>query len=219
MLHNLLQNYKIILASASPRRKEILDLLGLSYHIKPAIVDESISMQDHLHPQKYVQKIASQKCLEVARQVEPNCIIIAADTIVYLQQQILGKPQNKIDAHQYLSLLSGKSHLVYTSLAIYLGNKQKYLRDPQATPNTKYFLAKNSNLEIIVGLEKTTVFFNQLTDIEIFEYLETDEPLDKAGAYGIQGYGSQFIKKINGCYFNVMGLPINLLYQIIKNCI
>jgi septum formation protein len=194
MLHTLLKNKKLILASASPRRKELLKLLGLSFITMPADVDETIHASDHINPKRYVQKIALQKFKSNQKKVDEDCLIIAADTTVYLNKQILGKPNNKDEAHAYLKLLSGQKHIVYTGLSV-------------AYQDT-----------ILTDVEKTYVHFANLSDEEIWQYIQTGEPMDKAGAYGIQGYGSQFIEKVEGCYFNVMGFPIHLFYKMVRNC-
>jgi len=192
MLHNILQNKKVILASASPRRKDLLNLVGVKFLQIPADVDETILSSDHSNPRRYAKKIALRKCELIAGNNDIECIVISADTIVYQNKKILGKPKNFDEINEYLTLLSGKSHIVYTAIAVSYKNN------------------------IIVDVAKTYVTFKHLEIDEIRQYIETKEPIDKAGAYGIQGYGSQFIEKINGCYFNVMGFPVNLFLQIIQ---
>lgn len=192
MLHNLLKNRKIILASASPRRKEILDLVGVKYLQLPADVDETILPSDHINPKRYASRIALLKCKEISKLNDKNCLVISADTIVYFNKAILGKPKNHDEVYEYLKQLSGNTHIVYTGICLSYQNK------------------------FYSAVAKTSVSFKVLENDEIRQYIETGEPNDKAGAYGIQGYGSQFITKINGCYFNVMGFPVNLFLSLLK---
>jgi len=189
MIHTLLQRKKVILASASPRRKELFKLIGVKAVQMPADIDES---SIYKNPRKLVISHALEKAKKIEKKFDCDCVIIAADTIVYLNKQILGKPQNADQIREYIIKLSGNFHDVYTGIAIAYKNR------------------------IYSDFEKTKVEFNQLTSSEIEEYIKTKEPFDKAGAYGIQGFGSQFIKKISGCYFNVMGFPISLFYQMLK---
>ncbi len=167
-------------------------MLDIKFLQKKSVADETIHAEDHQNPRQYVCRIASEKCKNIADEMDRDCLIIAADTIVYHEQQILGKPINETAALDYLSLLSGKTHAVYTAICI------------------RYKAMQYS------VVERTSVTFKKLTEQEIRDYIATGEPMDKAGAYGIQGYGSQFVKKINGCYFNVMGFPIHKFYQLIE---
>ncbi len=189
MIHTLLKGKKVILASASPRRKELFKLVGIKAIQMPAHIDESINFKT---PRKLVISHAVQKAETIEKKVDRDCLIIAADTIVYLHKQIYGKPENTDQMRDFLIKLAGNFHDVYTGIAVAYKNR------------------------IISDFEKTRVEFNSLTLSEIEEYIKTGEPSDKAGAYGIQGYGSQFIKKISGCYFNVMGFPISLFYKMLK---
>ena len=191
MLHNLLKNKKIVLASASPRRANILNQIGLKFIQIPADICEELFESQHISPKKYVNVLALEKCRYIKNQLTDDCLIIAADTTVYLDRKIIGKPLDIDEAVFFLKLLSNRTHLVYTGLAISYGNK------------------------LLSGYEKSCVKFKNLSEQEIYDYIETKEPLDKAGAYGIQGFGAQFIEKLNGCYFNVMGLPVNLLYELV----
>ena len=194
-MHDVLKNKKVVLASASPRRVELLKQLGLQFIQLPADIDETMHPADNVNPKRYVQRIATLKCNAVKQKLDEDCLIIAADTTVYLNKSILGKPTCSREAFEFLKQLSGQTHLVYTGLAISFGY----------------------SLECDVA--KSYVTFAELTDAEIMAYINTKEPMDKAGAYGIQGYGSQFIEKINGCYFNVMGFPIRLFYEIVKRIV
>ena len=189
MIHNLLKDKQVILASASPRRKEIFKLIGVKALQMPAHIDEDIVYDN---PIKLVKFHAENKAKEIRKKVDNDYLIVAADTIVYLNNKVLFKPRNIHQAADFLTLLSGTSHYVYTSVAI----------------------AYKNNL--ISDYEKTRVEFNPLSAREIEEYIKTKEPMDKAGAYGIQGYGSQFIRRVSGCYFNVMGFPVTLFYNMLK---
>lgn len=188
MIKNLLKDKKVVLASQSPRRQEIFKMLGVKALIKPAYTDESITLRE---PRKLVIEHASRKLKEVAKNMGNDCLIVAADTIVFLDGKILGKPNNEEEAKKYLQALSGKVHEVYSGVCVCYRGK------------------------CVSGIEKTKVTFVDLTHREIEDYVKTGEPLDKAGAYGIQGLGSQYIKKINGCYFNVMGFPVNLFGHLL----
>ena len=190
MIHTILKGKKVILASASPRRKEIFDLIGIKAVVMPADIEET---SIYTTPIKVIREISKDKCKHIYQKVNYDDIVIGADTIVYQNKKILGKPTSEEEAKTYLKMLSDTFHFVYTGITI-------------AYKHNFYF-----------GYEKSKVEFIKLTDKDIDEYIATREPFDKAGAYGIQGYGSQFIKKINGCYFNVMGFPIALFYKMIKD--
>lgn len=189
MIHNILKDKKVLLASASPRRKLIFDLLGIRALVFPTHVDEPISREA-----PYVQacKHAINKVAAIASKIDEDTIIIGADTVVSLDGMILGKPGSMDQAKEFLTLLSGKTHSVYTGICI---------KHQQVT---------------LSGYAKSRVTFIDLSEQEINDYLTTKEPFDKSGAYGVQGYGSQFITRINGCYFNVMGFPVNLFYNLLK---
>ena len=189
MIHKLLENKQIILASASPRRKEIFDLVGIKALQMPADIEEKTVSQN---PIKLVKFHAKNKALAVRNRVNNDNLIVAADTIVFADKRILEKPKDKFQAAQFLTELSDNFHYVYTGIAVSYKN------------------------QIYVNYEKTRVEFSTLSAKGIENYIETNEPFDKAGAYGIQGFGSQFVKKISGCYFNVMGFPISLFYKMLK---
>jgi len=195
MLHTLLNGKKVILASASPRRKFILEQVGLKFIQIPSDVDEIITEADHKNPIAYVKKNSLIKAQAVMRQFDEDCLVISADTVVYLGKRILEKPENTQQATEFIRQLSGVTHQVYTGVTIaWQGAVSPFV-------TTDY--------------EKTSIKFIALSEAEIREYLQTGEGFDKAGGYGIQGYGSQFIEKINGCYFNVMGFPVNLFYRMV----
>jgi septum formation protein len=188
MIHNILKDKRVVLASNSPRRQQIFKLLGLKVLYKPAVIEESLTV---MSPRVYAIKLAELKANHVAKQLDPECIVVAADTIVYLEGEILNKPQDIYQAADYLSRLSTRTHYVYTGIAV------------------------NHRGKCYSDFAKTAVTFKELTAREIEDYINTEEPMDKAGAYGIQGYGSQFIQKINGCYFNVMGFPVSKFYELL----
>lgn len=192
MIHNLLKDIPVVLASASPRRKQIFALIGLKALQLPANIEEDILP---VSPAKLVRMHSRQKAKFVKAQVDPDCLVVAADTIVYHNQVILGKPADKLQAAEYLTLLSGDYHFVYTGITISYKNN------------------------LYSDHAKSRVTFKKLGSSEIENYINTGEPLDKAGAYGIQGYGSQFIKSISGCYFNVMGFPVSLFYDMLEDII
>ncbi len=185
----------IILASKSPRRKKLLKQIGLKFRTATFEVEENLS-QD-VRPYNLVQQLAKEK-LEAAKLRIKNSIIITADTIVVLNGKIIGKPRTEKEAIAMLKKLSGAKHNVYTGFAIYNGTNGKE----------------------IIGYEKTCVAFRELEDAEIKEYVKSGSPMDKAGAYGIQDdYGAVFVRKISGCYYNVVGLPLAKVYQALKSVI
>ena len=181
---------KIILASASPRRKELLSLAGVEFTVKVADVDEVIP--ENASPDEVVMSLAMQKAQAVAKE-NADSIVIGSDTVVALDGVILGKPKNEENAAEMLRTLSGRSHTVYTGVAIIHGEKTK------------------------VFCEATEVVFNELSEEEILRYVATKEPMDKAGAYGIQGKGCVLVEKIVGDYFNVVGLPVSKLYRELRD--
>lgn len=181
---------KIILASASPRRRELLTLAGIEYEVIVSECDEILP--DEITPEDAVKELARQKAEDVFSRYS-DCMIIAADTVVALGNTILGKPKNEEDAFDMLSSLSGKIHTVYTGVCIRTQHK------------TEIFYSA------------TDVEFYPLTEKEIKDYIATGEPMDKAGAYGIQGKGSLLVKGIHGDYFNVVGLPLAETVRHIRN--
>lgn len=180
----------IILASESPRRAELLRQIGLKFEIRPSAVDEGKEPKESL--ESYVKRVALSKA-EKAAAGEKNAVIIAADTIVILSKKRLGKPESPESAIAMLNKLSGKCHKVMTGLAVI---------DMQTGKKKTKIVA-------------TKVWFKRLTAEEIADYARSGEPLDKAGGYGIQGKAAVFVKKIEGDYFNVVGLPLNTLYEIL----
>ena len=184
-------NTPIILASNSPRRKDLLRQIGVDFSIDPADVDERVLPNEV--PEGYAVRVALDKArLAAARAVAG--IVIAADTIVVVDDEILGKPADASDAERMLKMLSGKVHRVITGLAVM----------DAATGKT------------LTRTSITRVWFRRLAQQEIASYVATGEPLDKAGAYGIQERGALLVDKIEGCYFNVVGLPLSLLGELLR---
>jgi septum formation protein len=178
----------VILASASPRRKELLAYIIPEFDVIPSGIDETATGT----PAQQVEMLAADKAADIASQY-PNALVIGADTLVAVDGQVLGKPKDTADAATMLRLLSGRTHTVYTGVAV----------------------VGSGNMRTAV--ESTRVTFARMAEDEIAEYIATGEPMDKAGAYGIQGYGGKYITGIEGCFFNVMGLPLNRLYTILKD--
>ena len=182
----------IILASASPRRSELMTLAGFRFDVICADIDEIVP--EKALPQEVVMSLALQKAQAVAKDHRKSAVV-GSDTVVALDGKILGKPRSEKEAAEMLRSLSGRIHKVFTGVAIVCGEKV-----------TSFF-------------EETEVEFYPLTDQEILDYVATGEPMDKAGAYGIQGRGAVLVKRINGDYFNVMGLPISRVYRELKDCV
>lgn len=174
---------KLILASKSPRRKELLEQIGIKIKISPSTInEESVQIKT---PEKYVQELSFLKAKNTAL-LYPESWVLGADTIVVVQDQILGKPQSEKDAIAMLNKLSNCEHSVYTAFCV---------------------MNQKKNSKVVKSI-KTNVYFKYLTDQEIHWYVGTGEPFDKAGAYGIQGIGSFLVKQISGSYSNVVGLPV-----------
>ena len=180
----------IILASQSPRRRELLERMGLPFRVITPDIDEH--MERALPPGELVAAISAEKAGTVAAQAGPGAVVIAADTVVALDGAVLGKPADELDAFKMLSTLSGCRHQVYTGLTVLRGEEQ-------------YTVS-----------EETTVTFRELSAEEIDRYVATGEPMDKAGAYGIQGYGALLVEGIQGDYYNVMGLPVCRLGLLLR---
>lgn len=178
----------IILASQSPRRKELLGLFHIPFTVRVADIDEA--MDPAKAPYDEVARVSRLKAEAVSR--EPDDVVIAADTIVVCDDQVLGKPTDPQDACRMLSRLSGRAHQVMTGMTVLRGS------------------------QCIVCTEVTDVYFRQLTDAQIAAYVATGEPMDKAGSYGIQGGAALFAEKLCGDYYNVMGLPVCRLAKILE---
>ena len=191
MLNKELVPKKLILASASPRRRRLMRQIGLTFQVMPSGVDEDdIASRD---PLENIQAVALRKARDVAARVEDG-IVIGADTQILIDGETLGKPADEADAARMLSRLSGRNHRVITGVAL---------------------------VDAGTGLEKTwvettLVFFRELSESEISAYVHTGEPMGKAGAYGIQGRAAAFVERIEGCYFNVVGLPLAKLVRNLR---
>ncbi|OGH96049.1 MAG: septum formation protein Maf [Candidatus Melainabacteria bacterium GWF2_32_7] len=185
-------NKKIILASASPRRKELLKLIGLDFEVIPSDVEENIENQ--FFSPELIENLAVEKAADVAEKIGYDAIVIGSDTVVVINNKILGKPKDKKDAFNMLKLLSGKTHRVISAIAVIDTETGKTLKD---------FVVSD-------------VIFKQLSDEEINAYIETGEPMDKAGAYAIQGFAGMFVKSINGCYSNIVGISVFKLAEMLK---
>ena len=180
----------IILASGSPRRKQLLEMLHMDFTVIPAKGEEVIP--HGAGPEETVRTLSEQKAANVAAERPEEDVIIAADTIVWHNGQILGKPRDEQEAARMLSALSGNTHTVYTGVTVRKGDK------------------------VLSAAERTNVKFRKLSGHEIDAYIATGEPMDKAGAYGIQGFACLFVEGIQGDFFNVMGLPVCRLGKMLK---
>ena len=179
----------IILASASPRREQLLKQIGLVFRIIPGEVAEDLI--EAAAPEQYVQKCALAKALAVQQQVDPGDIIIGADTVVVLDGMIYGKPKDAADAGRMLANLAGRTHSVWSGLAVVSAAGQ------------------------LTQAVETRVTLAQLSSQQIERYVASGEPMDKAGAYAVQGLGATFVERVDGCYYNVVGLPLQTLAQIL----
>lgn len=179
---------ELILASQSPRRKELMELFSIPFSVRVTDIDET--MDKSLPPYDEVARVSRLK----AEAIHPDRddVVVAADTIVVCSGKVLGKPKDKNDAFRMLQLLSGKDHQVMTGLTVMRGDR------------------------IATCTEVTDIHFRKLTDREIWTYIQTGEPMDKAGSYGIQGGAALFVEKINGDYYNVVGLPVCRLGQLLQ---
>ncbi len=212
------QNVRLVLASASPRRRELLSQIGLEFTVMPSTKEENAKTTE---AGALVQELSRQKAVDIWEQLsggqgqnpdtdqeqiseetqepnlngkrQPELLVIGADTVVCCEGKILGKPHSRESAAEMLTALQGRSHEVYTGVTLY------------------------SQSETVTFFECTQVEFYPMTEVEISEYIDSKEPMDKAGAYGIQGLGARFVKGIRGDYNNVVGLPVGRLYQELKS--
>ena len=212
------QNVRLVLASASPRRRELLSQIGLEFTVMPSTKEENAKTTE---AGALVQELSRQKAVDIWEQLsgdqgqnpdadqeqiseetqepnlngkrQPELLVIGADTVVCCEGKILGKPHSREAAAEMLTALQGRSHEVYTGVTLY------------------------SQSETVIFFECTQVEFYPMTEVEISEYIDSKEPMDKAGAYGIQGLGARFVKDIRGDYNNVVGLPVGRLYQELKS--
>lgn len=181
-----LEDRELVLASASPRRQELLRQIGLSPRVKPSEVDESSSEQN---PARLVQELAGRKASHIAAGEKPGTLVLGADTVVVLDGAILGKPKDREEAETMIKRLSGRAHEVYTGVALVIAGESRRT----------------------VFAAETRVHVAPMTEAEIKAYVDSGEPMDKAGAYGIQGRFACFVEKIEGEYSNVVGLPLAAL--------
>lgn len=179
---------RVVLASQSPRRRELLTLIGIPHVVKPANIDEAMVPGET--PTGHAERLAREKAEAIAR-TEPDAVVIGSDTIVVLDGDILGKPADRDEAIRTLRRLSGRTHTVHTAVAV----------------------IHRGQLES--GVESVEVTFRNLDDTQIADYVDTGEPMDKAGAYGIQGYGAVIVERVHGDYFAVMGLALGRLVGLL----
>jgi septum formation protein len=179
---------RVILASASPRRRDLLALVGIEHEVRPANIDESYRNGET--PREHAERLAREKATAIDA---PDAVTIGSDTIVVVDGDVLGKPRNRAQAAEMLRRLSGRAHVVMTGVAV----------------RWRGTLAS--------GLEEVGVTFRTLTEREIERYIDTGEPMDKAGAYGIQGFGATIVDRVDGDYFAVMGLPLNRLARLLRD--
>lgn len=180
---------ELILASQSPRRRELLALIGLAHDVRPADIDESYRSGET--PEQHCIRLAREKAAALGSTAGGDAVVIGSDTIVVVDGAVLGKPADAADAGRMLRMLSGRSHTVLTAVAVLRGGRMES------------------------GVERVAVTFRALDDADITAYIATREPMDKAGAYGIQGFGATIVSRIEGDYFAVMGLALNLLVRLL----
>ena len=181
------QRPRVVLASASPRRRDLLTLIGIPHEVRPANVDESLRPGES--PAAYVERLAREKALALG---DRDAVAIGSDTTVVVDGEVLAKPESEADAARMLRRLAGRSHTVLTGVAV----------------------AWRGRVES--GVEEVGVTFRALSDADIAAYVATGEPMDKAGAYGIQGYGATIVTRVDGDYFAVMGLAVNRMVRLLE---
>jgi len=181
---------RVVLASASPRRRQLLDLIGIAHEVRPANIDETPRPREA--PRRHAERLAREKATTIATR-DADLVTIGADTVVVINRKVLGKPRDEAEAIDMLSQLGGREHTVITAVAVARGKK---LRS---------------------SVEEVQVTFRHLRAEEIAAYVATGEPMDKAGAYGIQGYGATIVERIEGDYFAVMGLPLVRLVSLLRD--
>ena len=174
---------RVVLASQSPRRRDLLDLVGIRHEVRPADIDEAVRPGEP--PGAYTERLAREKARVIAAQ-EPDAVVVAADTTVVIDDEILGKPAHAAEARAMVRRLAGRTHEVFTGIAVRRGAEAREA----------------------AGVERVLVTVRALTETEIAAYVATGEPMDKAGAYGIQGFGATIVERIDGDYFAVMGLSL-----------
>jgi septum formation protein len=180
---------RVVLASASPRRRELLDLVGIAHEVAPADIDETY--RDGEEAAAHAERLAREKGEMIAAR-HPDAVVISADTIVVIDGLVLGKPRDESDAARMLSMLGGHTHVVLTAVAVSYGARMRS------------------------GVEAVRVTFRSLDRDRVRAYIATGEPMDKAGAYGIQGFGATLVERIDGDYFAVMGLPLARMVDLLE---
>jgi septum formation protein len=183
---------RLLLASTSPRRRELLRRAGFDFEVRPSHIVEEIQRGER--PEEFARRAAREKATQVAASCPTGSFVLGADTVVVIDGEMLGKPSDPQDATRMLRLLSGRTHQVHTGICL--------VRAPDEIEALKH--------------ETTLVTFRELDEEEIRRYVVSGEPLDKAGAYAVQGLASKFVTRISGCYSNVVGLPVALVYEILK---
>jgi len=186
---------KIILASGSPRRKELLLQIGIVPEIIVSHVEEKITSDI---PAEAVMSLAEQKAVDVAKEMPEGTVILGSDTVVAADGKILGKPKNHEEAYEMIRRLAGRSHQVYTGVCL-------VKKGPEGEADT-----------VVSFYDETDVNVSPMTEKEIREYADSEEPMDKAGSYAVQGFFARYIDGLKGSYANVMGLPVHLVYQELK---
>ena len=181
---------RVVLASASPRRRELLRLIGVDHEVRPSNIDETMHVGET--PRGHAERLAREKALTL-HATNADAVTIGSDTIVVVDDDVLGKPADRAQAAAMLRRLSGRSHVVITAVAVCWGQ------------------------HVACEAEEVGVTFRALSDREIERYIDTGEPMDKAGAYGIQGYGATIVDRVNGDYFAVMGLAVNRLVRLLRD--
>ena len=190
MTHERPEPIRVILASQSPRRRDLLTLIGVPHEVRPADIDETVWPGEQ--PVPHCERLARGKAQALSQTV-PDALVIGSDTIVVVDDDILGKPATEDEARRMLARLSGREHTVHTAVAVAQGGTVRS------------------------AVETVRVRFRPLSEGQIAAYVATGEPMDKAGAYGIQGYGATIVERIDGDYFAVMGLPLGLLISLVRD--
>ena len=190
----------LVLASASPRRQELLRNAGIPFTVQPADIDETPQAGES--PRACAERLAREKAMSIFQR-RPQDLVLGADTIVVVDENILGKPGDSADAARMLRLLSGRTHQVITGVSLMGGKPRTENQESRTAPQT-------------TRSETTLVTMCDLSDAEISDYIATGEPMDKAGAYAIQGFAARWIPRIEGDYSNVVGLPIALVHQMLR---
>jgi septum formation protein len=206
---------RLVLASASPRRADLLRAAGIEFDVRPADIDETMDPEET--PDGYVRRVAQLKA-EAATRREPGRVILGADTVVLIDYRVLGKPSDEADARRMLRLLSGREHVVMTAVCLINQAGPAEIGPAEiGQAEAGHYVHQGGSKRIQTGVARTTVEFAPLSDPEIDAYIASGEPMGKAGAYAIQGLGSRFVTRIDGSYSNVVGLPVALVYNLCRH--